>query len=557
MNAWLRVERRRVGLPPARSRVVESRLWIPAGDGVRLATRLLRPADASVRRGAVLVRSERPIGSGSPLEKLARWLAGDGCSVVFQSCRGRDASEGAFRPFADELADGGAALRWVVEQAEIEGPIVLLGLGYSAYTAWAAAAAEPARVAAIATGFGARDPYAWLFPGGVLQLEAALALAARLDGREGVEPGVLDLARAARHRPLGECDRVALRELSAFRAWQLHPERDAWWEERTPALADVPRALVVGGWYDCAFAASYADYEALSERAASRSGVPPSLLLGPWGAVPLPREHRRRDTDPLAVVAKALSGFVAHAVGALAPRDGGTRVFVRGTGWREARPWPPVRSAWRTLYLRGGGCANALDGDGRLDPEPPGQERADTFVADPADPVPSQGGAAWRGVSGPVDQRPVESRGDVLCYTGEPLSEALELAGRVKLSLHADAEAEGFDMSAKLVAVERDGAARWLAEGIVRATRDGVGVPLVIELGAVGARLSSGTRLRLEVAGSSLPRFARREVGDGGAREAPDLRTVHHDAARPSALHFETAGDAGPAESAGASGDSE
>jgi hypothetical protein len=46
--------------------------------------------------------------------------------------------------------------------------------------------------------FGARDPYAWLHPGGALQLEAALALAARLDGRTGHDPGALDFERAPR-----------------------------------------------------------------------------------------------------------------------------------------------------------------------------------------------------------------------------------------------------------------------------------------------------------------------------------------------------------------------
>jgi hypothetical protein len=388
-------------------------------------------------------------------------------------------------------------------------------------------------VAAIAAGLGARDPYAWLHPGGVLQLEAALALAARLDGRTGYDPSALDLARAARHRPLVQCDRVALRELAAFRDWLAHPERDPWWRERTPALPDSPpRALFVSGWYECAFPAAYADFEAIAARSAERGGTAPELLVGPWGAAPLPRSERARGTRDIAVIARALLQFAARAVGARPTRDLPARVFVHGLGWREAARWPPAASSERTLYLRGDGHANSAEGDGRL-AEEPGEDRADTFVADPADPVPSLGGAAVAGLAGALDQRPVEDRGDVLCFTSEPLAAALEIAGRVRLTLHAAASAHVEDTIAKLVAVEPDGAARWLAEGIARAQPGAAA--LEVELGAAGARLAAGTRLRVEVAGSSLPRFARSEPGD----LEPRMRTVFHGRARASALHFQ------------------
>ncbi len=535
LSARRRLERRWLGLPPARSAVLESNAWMTAADGVRLATRVLRPSDASVRRGTVLIRTERPLAggnAGSPIERLAHWLAEDGRTVAIQTCRGRDASEGEFRPFADEVADGDAALRWISEQPWCDGSVVLLGVGYSAFAAWAALSAASAPVAGLVAGFGARDPYAWLHPGGVLQLEAALALAARVDGRFGYEPSALDLDRAARHRPLGECDRVALRELSAFRDWLAHPKRDAWWRDRTPALpASPPRALFLGGWYECAFPAVYADFETISAHNAERGLAAPELLIGPWGAAPIPREERARGTNLIAVTSRAVLRFVAHAVGARPVRDVPARVFVRGAGWREALRWPPESTREHTLYLRGDGSANSAAGDGRLAAEP-GQDRADSFVSDPADPVPSLGGAAVAGVAGAVDQRPVEERGDVLCFTGEPLSASLEIAGRVRLCLHADAPASAQDTSAKLVAVAPNGAARWLAEGIARAHPDAG--PFEIDLGVAAARIAAGTRLRVEVAGSSLPRFARCEPGD----PAPLVRTVYHDHERPSALRF-------------------
>jgi uncharacterized protein len=534
MNARRRLERRWLGIPPARSALIETNTWMEADDGARLATRVLRPADASVRRGTVLVRSERPLdGHGaSPIERIARWLAEDGRTVAIQSCRGRGESEGEFRAFADESRDGARALDWIAEQSWCDGALVLFGLGYSAFAAWAALARARTPIAALVTGFGARDPYAWLYPGGVLQLEAALALAARLDGRAGYEPAQLDFERAARHRPLGECDRVALRELAAFRDWIAHPERDAWWQERTPALPDAPaRALFVSGWYECAFPAAYADFTALAASAARRGLPSPTPLFGPWAAAALPREQRAWPGGDVAEIARSVLAFVARAVGVASVRPHAGRVFALGAGWREAARWPPARAAECTLYLRSDGHAHSLAGDGVLVAEP-GDDGADSFTADPADPVPSLGGAAYSGMAGAVDQRPVEIRGDVLCFTGDPLGTDLELAGRVGLTVYLDPDDCERNATAKLVAVAADGAAHWLAQGAARIAPGAA--QLEIELGAAAAYLAAGSRVRVELSSSSLPRFARREGDD-----APQRYTVRHGRTHPSALRFQ------------------
>ncbi len=534
MSVLGRLERRWLGLPPARSALLETDTWMTATDGTRLATRVLRPVDASCRRGTVLIRSERPLRGAGALEKLARWLAQDGRTVLLQSCRGRGGSEGVFRPFLDEVADGRDALRWATSGPGCDDAVVLVGLGYSAFSAWAAAVGDGERVAGLATGYGARDPHAWLYPGGALQLEVALALAARLDGRCGFGPSRLDLARAGRHRLLGECDRVALRELSAFREWIAHPERDAWWEARTPGLPDPePPILFLNGFYEGSLHAAHADYRALARRAAARGTAPPSLVLGPWGAAPLPREERARRAGPLAGIARAVLEFTAQVVGARRGRERIARVYARGSGWRETASWPPSSTTRRTLHLRGDGPANSGHGAGRLAVELPGAESADSFTADPADPVPSRGGVAVGRDAGPVDQSQVARRGDVLCFTGEPLPAPLELAGEASLQLHVGETAEGDLTCAKLVALEPDGAARWLSEGAVRGPRDGGA--LSIDLGPTAAYLPAGARLRIEVAASSLPRFAGPELDDA----SPRRRVVYHDARRPSALHFE------------------
>lgn len=70
---------------------------------------------------------------------------------------------------------------------------------------------------------------------------------------------------------------------------------------------------------------------------------------------------------------------------------------------------------------------------------------------------------------GPYDQRAVEMRGDVLCYTSEPLAEDLEVTGPIKLVLYAATDAVDTDWTAKLVDVAPTGYAKNLCDSIVRA----------------------------------------------------------------------------------------
>ena len=71
--------------------------------------------------------------------------------------------------------------------------------------------------------------------------------------------------------------------------------------------------------------------------------------------------------------------------------------------------------------------------------------------------------------AGPVDQRPVEARDDVLCFTTPVLTEPLEVTGHVSLTLFASSSAPDTDFTGKLVDVFPDGRAIFLTDGIIRA----------------------------------------------------------------------------------------
>ena len=152
------------------------------------------------------------------------------------------------------------------------------------------------------------------------------------------------------------------------------------------------------------------------------------------------------------------------------------------------------------------------------------------------------------------DQRPVELRPDVLCYTSEPLERDLALAGPVRVVLYAASSSPDTDFSAKLVDVSPNGVALNLCEGIARARwRDraseekdpnwlipGEPARLEIDLWSTACLVRAGHRVRVEISSSNFPRFDRNpNTRDDPAAAVPEAaqraeQTVFHDAERAS-----------------------
>ncbi len=542
--------RRLLGVPPRAHRHRVEAEWIALSDGVRLATTLLLPADLGTPRApAVLLRT--PFGMRSPLEPtalLAEALAGAGVAVVVQDVRGRFGSEGRLVPFENESRDGEETIRWIEAQPWYAGRLGLAGFSYSGFAALAAAASAPERVAALATVGTAHGVSRALRPGGAFALELGMLLALGLEGRTPEPP--LDLERALAHRPLREADRIALRELPWFRDWIDHPASHPYWRRLEPELPKRIPTLALGGLFDPWLAAILADHAARENTGESA----PHLVLGPW---PHPRPPRFGVAGRafLRVALREIATFLASALG-VGPLDVRAKVRLHEAGRELAlASFPPADARRHVLHLRGQGSANRATGDGRLLAEAPAVgEPPDRFAYDPEDPVPSLGGALLFG-GGAADQRPVEERADVLCYTGDPLVAALDAVGPVRVVLHAASSAPDTDFTAKLVDVEPGGRATFVCDGIVRARwRAGGAEPswlehdtpieLEIDLGATCHRFRPGHSLRLEISSSSFPRFDRNPNTQQEPSRATDeagevaRQTVLHEAAHPSRVEL-------------------
>jgi uncharacterized protein len=550
---------------------LETDIPIPMRDGTVLRAELYRP-DTPARLPALLMRT--PYGktlSVSAVEGDPVRLARAGYAVVAQDCRGRFSSGGAFAPFADEGPDGRDTVEWIAAQPWCNGRVGMFGSSYLGAAQWLAAAEAPPHLTAIHPQLTASDYHdGWIYQGGALALGFALSWSFFLAAATETTGAFLDAFDGL----LSACSRLPLKGPPALRGiapwydeWLEHPANDAYWRrwsiERRHGAITVP-AYHIGGWYDIFLGGTLRNYTGMRKdggSAAARAGQ--RLVIGPWAhCLPLfgsmvgevdfgvRAAGAAEDTDGLLL--RWHDRWTALRDNG-AERDAPVRLFIMGENrWRDEAAWPLERAVPTPFYLHARSRANSLFGGGRLDTEAPGSEPPDTFLYDPAAPVPTRGGGLCcvdqlRG--GAYDQRRVEERQDVLVYTSAPLPRPVEVTGPVRVVLYAASTAVDTDFTAKLVDVSPCGHARNLTDGILRARwREDPGVErflvpgepaqFVIDLAATANLFKAGHCIRVEVSSSNFPRFDRNPNTGAdlaaGSEQATAGQTVFHEARYPS-----------------------
>jgi putative CocE/NonD family hydrolase len=538
--------------------VVEREVPARMRDGVVLRADVYRP-DTDVPVPAVVNRTpyDRSFALVPPAAIDPEVATEAGLALVCQDVRGQYGSEGEFYTFATEAADTYDTVEWAAAQPWCCGAVGMSGRSYAGAVQWLGATARPPHLRALFPVVTGSDYYhGWIYQGGAFQLGFNLFWTRLMNDPKGATR----LEELYRHLPLRTVPVVQDSSRARYYFdWLAHPTDDAYWRalsiNRRYEQIDVP-AFVVGGWFDIFLGGTLENFTGLRERGGSEAArTATRLLVGPWahGSTygPYP-DHSFDLFGPQAAVDLAdlqVRFFRRHLLGEDAEDGAPVRIFVMGENrWRDEREWPLARARGQRWHLRAGG---------ELSPEDPGDEAPDEFVHDPTDPAPTIGGPTslpalfMRTNSGPLDQKRVEGRSDVLVYTSAPLERPLEVTGPMSAVLHAATGARDADWVVKLCDVDPEGMSRILAEGVLRARfREGFereqplepGRPYryAIDLVATSNVFLPGHRIRVVVAGSSFPRFDR-NPGTGkplGTDRPEDLtaarQTVFHDAARPS-----------------------
>ena len=512
---------------------------VPMRDGVRLSANVFRPG-APGRYPAVLQRT--PYNKGEAITPAFQSFVNHGYAVVVEDVRGRYKSGGRFEPINQEVDDGDDTLNWIARQPWSDGGVGMYGGSYLGIAQWKAALSGNPHLKAIFPYVSGDDDYRDRFysTGGAMKLgHRLLWLAENMKAAGFVPPDFKSYVLTLPTRKAGAM--ATGHSLDTWNTAIAHPTYDRFWKGVSVRehLKDIHVPVYsVGGWYD-----NYVESDLDAFSILTKHNHSDRILIGPWAHVfSATFANVSYGKDSLVSLRpEQLKWFDHWLKGADIPEpQHPIRLFVMGTNqWRDEDEWPLARARNLKFYL---------GENGELGDKPDSHATPETYVYDPRNPVPTTGGAVccnprifpW----GPLDQRQVEKRRDVLVYSTEPLTSPTEVTGPVKVVLYASSSAPDTDFTAKLVDVFPDGTARNLTDGILRARyRDSLETPklmtpgevyrMTIDAGVTSNVFLIGHRIRLEISSSNFPRFDRNpNTGSLAADDREMLKasqTVYHD----------------------------
>jgi putative CocE/NonD family hydrolase len=526
---------------------------VPLRDGISLSADVYLPLGAQglptiVQWTPYESTRERFIAWGA-------WFAQRGYAAVVVDVRGRYESEGQFTAWLHDGPDAHDTLTWAAGEQWSNGRIGTWGRSYGGLVQWQLAHLGHPNLCCLAPQV-IHDDYFWdgYFTGGAFQLALTLGAAALWTSALSLVtgPSARDLLlndRVFSHLPLVELDEVVIgRRVDYWRLWWEHQLNDGYWQQfrHRPEKVDVP-IFQQGAWFDPYSGSHLRSFGAIGGR------VPNRVLIGPWSHEE-EVEAFAGDIDLTPALTVIREHELAFYDRFLKEEDNGwderapAELYVLGAdAWRGEQEWPLARAEPTAFHLRQGG---ALTRD-----TPRADEPADRYDYDPADPVPTIGGVnsvltMTQGAEtpvrpGPLDQRPLERRDDVLVYTSDLLDADLEVVGPVEMVLYAASSARDTDFLVRLCDVYPDGRSIVLTEGIVRAryrnSVEGESTELLepeevaayrIRCYPVANVFRRGHRVRVDVTSSSFPRFSRNlntgeDVGTGTRMQVARQRVLH------------------------------
>jgi hypothetical protein len=546
-------------------------------DGVRLSGNIFMP-DEEGRWPVIVERSPYGAKNDDWYIKRALYYAARGYAYVLQDVRGRYDSEGHFHPWDQEIYDGRDTLDWCGTQPWSTGNVGMLGMSYMGLVQWLAAPTGSPYLKTIIPHACAADYYMYgmnYFGGAFMHyINLPWAMGNSAHTRQSQTP--YEWTRDLRLLPILTADEVLTgRAVDFYHEWVLHSTYDDYWKKVSNfgkyQKMDIP-ILQICGWLDPHVRSLIANYEGIQRDGTPLARREQKVIIGPWIHTDKPMQSYGDldfGTDSVLDMHEIFLRWMDRWLKGIhndIEREPPLRLFTMGSNaWRTAQQWPLPETNWTKLYLRSGGRANSLYGDGKLSLTIPDEhEPPDHYEYDPQNPVPTLGADA-NGQILPLDHRPVERRDDVLVFSTDALDDDLEVTGPVQARLYASSSATDTDWTIKLLDVYPDGKAINMFEGIIRARfrepaaiRAGVPAPgqyehpklltpglvyeFMVEVAVISTVFRKSHQIRIEVSSSNFPHFDR-NLNNGGrlgvdARIVVARQTIYHDRRHPSHLEL-------------------
>lgn len=466
-------------------------------DGVRLATDVYLPGDGTGKYPVIIARTPYGKSMGGGFAAVA---ARRGYAFVVQDLRGRFQSEGHHAIIFGndgwgEHQDGRDTLTWVARQPWCDGKVGSWGgsaLGITQNMA-APVATDELKAQFVEVAFS--DYYSQAaYQGGAFRTQL---LERWLRGTGMVE-----------------------KNLETFVA---HPRYDDFWKDlnsETQAGKVRAPAVYAGGWYDIFLQGTINSFTAVHYRGGEGAKGKCRLVIGPIGHGTFTELKYPANAAQRPACADAFAWFDHILLGKenAVSKEKAVHYYVMGdptdpkapgNTWRYVDDWPPS-SQPIPYYFHPDGTLVGV--------KPPGGNDARTYAYDPKDPVPSVGGQELGVPLGPMDQRRVEKRPDVLLFSTAELQEPVEVTGRITAKLFVSSDCPDTDFTVKLCDVYPDGRSMLVTDGILRARyhqsfekesflEPGQVYELNVDLWSTALVFNKGHRIRVAVSSSNSPRF--------------------------------------------------
>jgi len=547
---------------------------VPMRDGINLSADIWLPP-SSQGKGPWPALLLRTIYDNQEARYIgwAREFTNRGYAVIMQDCRGRGDSDGDWIPYVCELYDGYDTHQWIGEQDWCDGNLGTFGLSYPGFTQTLPATLRSKYLKAVAPIASQQDNYGHHRVNGVIHHNVAFAF-------------LNMLGRSMQYESLKHFDQdtfffelpidTAMEKVSNthpyYKGVMEHEQYDEWWSsyslrDKYSEMA-IP-SLFITGWFDSLSNENFKLFNGWTKKAKTHDARsktkliigPWSHQIAPWGRVPMGENGEYADRT---FGKQALSDVIEmhmhwydqrlKGINTGVDEEAPIKLFVMGKNiWRDEYEWPLERTKWTKFYLSSSG--NAVNDGGGLYPEIKNNDQtSDSFIYDPANPVPSLGSQYQTyDFCGPHDRSHIQRRPDVLTFTTDVLTEDMEITGPISATIWASSDAKDTDFTATLTDLEPDGKAIALCEGIVRARfRNGTENPQMMVPGEIykfeidmwntSNSFIKGHRIRIEISSSNFPRYNRNLNSGNPIASDIDItlanQTVYHGIQYPSYINL-------------------
>lgn len=455
-------------------------------DSVRLHTVLFIPRHPSEAPPLLLLRTPYSANVYPSPDRNAYVMdmAQDGYLFAYQDIRGRYGSEGQFEMMRsmrdkrnsrsiDESSDAFDTIEWILSHIKPNnGKAGMYGISYDGWTTVMGAVDPHPALVAVSEQASPAD----MFLGDDFHHNGAFRLSYGFEYAFMEESSKTDTLFPFNrydtydwYLNLGPLANVNAKyfhgRLPTWNNFVAHPNYDSFWKEQALSRwLDSPRVHImnVAGWWDQEdFYGPIQAYETWEKQDHQHRNV---LVVGPWnhGGWAYGKGDKlgnaRFDTSTALNFRKDIQArwFAYYLKGIGDGHFAEATCFQTGSNvWKTYDQWPPAESVPTNLYFRSGGGLSFEK------PGPGDSTQADSYLSDPAHPVPYRQrpieetygpGSRWYTWL-TEDQRFVENRPDVLSWQTEALSQDITVTGKVAATLFATTTGTDADWIVKLIDV--------------------------------------------------------------------------------------------------------